>query len=372
MDSAAAATEHGGLFLTRGHPAAMAAVARVVRSEQPPHAILVVGPRGIGKTTLAGDLAAGLLCAADDPAARPCRDCPACRKVAAGNHPDLHIIEPEGAGEQLRIGQVQQLISELALTAMEGRFRVAIVKAAHRLNLDAQNALLKTLEEPGPGTCLILCADDSAALLPTVLSRVVRWRMAPLSIETLTRLIVEEGWSDASQARALALAAGGRPGTAITLAGRPEALLARTRLSRTLLSLVPADRRTRLGAAAGLVSDASLVDAALRGVVASAAARLEPLERRRAVLVIIEAWRDLGRDLAVAARGDGRGVRDLDQLEDISALAGSMDLAALRAFLERLDRLMFAIEGYANPELTLDSLLLAWPRPISPRAERAA
>ena len=138
----------------------------------------------------------------------PVAPAPACRKVAAGNHPDLHLVEPEGAGEQIRIAQVQQLISELALTAMEGRFRVAVITAAHRLNLDAQNALLKTLEEPGPATCLVLCADDTAALLPTVLSRAVRLRMAPLAIETLAQLLVAEGWAEASQARALALARG--------------------------------------------------------------------------------------------------------------------------------------------------------------------
>ena len=102
-------------------------------------------------------------------------------------------IEPEGAGEQIRIGQVQQLTSDLALTAMEGRFRVAVISAAHRLNPDAQNALLKTLEEPGPATCLVLCADDAAPLLPTVLSRPRALRLAALPIETLTELLVAEG-----------------------------------------------------------------------------------------------------------------------------------------------------------------------------------
>ncbi len=381
MDGAAGATTHGGLLLTRGHPGAVAVIAHAVRCERPPHALLVVGPRGVGKTTLALDLAAGLLCGSDDPAARPCRACPACRKVAAGNHPDLHLVEPEGAGEQIRIAQVQQLISELALTAMEGRFRVAVVTAAHRLNLDAQNALLKTLEEPGPATCLVLCADDSAALLPTVLSRAVRLRMAPLAIETLVQLLVAEGWAEASQARALALASGGRPGTARTLSGRPEALLARARIGRTLLSLVNADRRARLAAAADLIADAALVDAAMRDAVAPSAARLEPVERRRAVLVIIDAWRELGRDLAVAASGvrgasgaggDGRGVRDLDQLEELLALGPCVDRPALHAFLDRLDRLMLAIDGYANPELTLDHLLLAWPRAVDPASRRIA
>ena len=375
MGSAADATMHGGLFLTQGHPGALAAVARFIHGERPPHALLIVGPRGVGKSTLALDLAAGLLCSAGTPSARPCRACVACHKVAAGNHPDLHRLEPEGAGEQIRISQVQQLISDLSLTAMEGRFRVAVITAAHRLNLDAQNALLKTLEEPGPATCLVLCADDAAPLLPTVLSRAVRLRVAPLAVETLARLLAENGWAEATQARALALAAAGRPGVARTLAGRPEALLARARIGRTLLALVTADRRERLAAAAGLIAEAASVDAALRGTVAPTAARLEPVERRRAVLVIIDAWRELGRDLAVAASAsvdDGRGIRDLDQLEELLALGRATDRPALRAFLDRLDRLMLAIEGYANPELTLDHLLLAWPRTVGPASRAAA
>jgi DNA polymerase-3 subunit delta' len=370
MDRAAEPTTPGGTFLTRGHAAAVAAVERAVVTEHPAHALLLVGPRGVGKTTLALDLAAGLLCLAHDPAHRPCRDCGACRKVAAHAHADLHLVEPEGAGEQIRIAQVQGLASELALTAMEGRFRIAVISAAHRLNLDAQNALLKTLEEPGPATCLVLCADDAAPLLPTVLSRSARLRLAPLSITSLTDLLVEGGQAQPAQARALAIAAGGRPGLAIRLSTQPEAVLARARISRTLLELVPADRRTRLGAASELISDAAAVEAALRGEVPPTK-RLQPVERRRAVTLVIDVWRDLGRDLAVAAQGHGQGVRDLDQLEELLELGPRLDPSATHRFLDRLDRLALAIEGYASPELTLDALLLIWPRP-SARAKSTA
>jgi len=363
MDRAAEPTTPGGTFLTQGHTAATAAIERAVVTEHPAHALLLVGPRGVGKTTLALDLAAGLLCLADEPAQRPCRDCPACRKVAADNHADLHLVEPEGAGEQIRIGQVQGLTSELALTAMEGRFRIAVIAAAQRLNLDAQNALLKTLEEPGPATCLILCADDAAPLLPTVLSRSARLRLAPLPIANLTRLLVDDDHAQPAQARALAIAAAGRPGLAIRLSTQPEAVLARARISRTLLELIPADRRTRLGAAADLITDAAAVDAALRGGLAPTRVKLQPVERRRAITLIIDVWRDLGRDLAVAAHGDGHGIRDLDQLEELLQLGRRVDGTALRRFLDRLDRLALAIEGYASPELTLDALLLTWPRP---------
>jgi len=372
MGNAAAPGSHGGLLLTRGHASAVAVVARAIRTEHPPHALLLVGPRGVGKTTLALDLAAGLLCLAEDPASRPCRDCAACRKVASHNHADLHLIGPEGAGEQIRIGQVQQLFSDLSLTAMEGRFRVAIISAAQRMNPDAQNALLKTLEEPGPATCLVLCADDAAPLLPTVLSRSARLRLAPLPVETLTTMLVAYGVAEPAQARAVAIAAGGRPGLAITLSGRPDAVLARARVARTLLDLVGADRRTRLSAASELIGDAAAVDAAMRGEVPPPSSRLQPVERRRAVGLVIEVWRDVGRDLAIAARGDGRGVRDLDGLERLLDLGVRIDQLALHRFLDRLDRLMLAVEGYASPELTLDTLLLSWPRATGTAVPRAA
>ena len=138
-----------------------------------PHAVLLVGPAGIGKTTLALDLAAGLLCTAEDVAERPCGACRACRLVASGGHPDLHRIGPEGPGRQVVIGGpgarargIRDLIGELALLPVEGGARVAIVEAAHRMNEDAQAALLKTLEEPPAGVTLILCADSGRTPAP--------------------------------------------------------------------------------------------------------------------------------------------------------------------------------------------------------------
>jgi DNA polymerase III subunit delta' len=363
MDQATGADELGGLFLTRGHDTARQVISRAIVGERPPHALLIVGPRSVGKTTLALDLAAGLSCLESDPLTRPCRRCAACRKVASDNHPDVHLVEPEGAGEQIKITQVQRLTGDLALTAMEGRFRIAIITSAQRMNPDAQNALLKTLEEPGPATCIVLCADDAAPLLPTVVSRSARLRMAPLQVKELAALLAAEGIAEPAQAQALAVAAGGRPGLAITLASQADALLARARISRTLLDLLPADRRTRLTAAADLSSDGATLAAAVRGEIAPTAKRLQPVERRRAVTTVLEIWRDVGRDLAVAAHGGTSDIRDLDLLDELLVAARRIDLAALRGFLDRVDGLGLAIEGYASPELILDSLLLDWPRP---------
>ena len=371
---------------TRGHPAAIAAVSRAIESERPPHALLLIGPRGSGKTTLALDLAAGLLGLAAEPGARPCRACAACRKVDHGNHPDVHRIAPEGAGDQIRLAQVTALVAELALLPMEGRRRVAIVTAAQRMNPDAQNALLKTLEEPVGAATIILCADDQAPILPTVVSRAARLRLGTVAIPAVEALLVEQGIADPPRARVAALAAGGLPGLAMTIAAHPESTLVADRMVRQLLDLLGADRRTRLGTVASLVADGAALDAALRGepdanveddVAMEAPARRggtparsappaasrkpQPAERRRAAIRVIDAWRAVGRDLAVVGRGGRAQVRRMDLLEDLEAAAPRVDRIALLAFLDRLDGMGAAIEAYANPELVLDHLVLAWP-----------
>jgi DNA polymerase-3 subunit delta' len=375
-------------MLTRGHPVAVAAVRRSIERERPPHALLLLGPDGSGKTTLALDLAAGLLCLESDPAARPCRACAACRKVEHGNHPDLHRLAPEGAGDQIRLGAVLALTADLALLPMEGRIRVALIEDAHRLNPDAQNALLKVLEEPVGAACIILAADDGAALLPTVVSRMARLRLGRVPSPVIAELLIERGSDDPGRATTLAIAADGRPGIAIALSSQPESAIVQARLARQLLDLLTADRRTRLAAVTELVAAGATLDAASRAIpagdsvpsngdgalaarartprrpAASASSRPQPAERRRAALRVIAAWRDVGRDLAVVARGGRREVRQLDMLEDLEAAAPGVDAMALVAFLERLDGLGAAIEEYANPELVLDALVLAWPRQV--------
>jgi DNA polymerase-3 subunit delta' len=189
-----------GILLTRGHPAASASIQAMVAGDAP-GAIVLAGPSGVGKTTLALDLAAGLLCVAPDPSDRPCRECRGCRLVAHGSHADLHRLAPSGPGLQVRIGDranpepgtVRRLIADLALLPVEGGARVAIVERADRLNEDAQSALLKILEEPPPATTIVLCADRDDLLLPTVRSRCARVRLGPVAIREIEALLEDAG-----------------------------------------------------------------------------------------------------------------------------------------------------------------------------------
>ena len=215
---------------TRGQPAAVAVVAAMIRGPVP-HAVLVVGPDGVGKTTLALDLAAGLLCTAEV-SIRPCRSCRACRLVERGSHPDVHRLEPTGPGRQVVIGGpgsrfrgVRDLISELALMPVEGGWRVAIIEGAERMNEDAQSALLKTLEEPPAGVTIVLCADGEARLLPTVRSRCARVRLGLVGPRDIEEILGDQGLADPPTASRLARIAAGRPGLALAYARSPDAVL---------------------------------------------------------------------------------------------------------------------------------------------------
>jgi DNA polymerase-3 subunit delta' len=354
-----------GEFRTRGQAAATAAVRRWVTAGEAPHALLFVGPEGCGKTTLALDLVAGLCCLAEDPASRPCRTCAACRKLEHGNHPDVHRLAPGGAGGQIKIGDVRALLADLALLPAEARVRTAIIEQAHRLNPDAQNALLKLLEEAPPGVVIVLTATAESLLLETVVSRCQRIRLGPVPARDVAELLVERGVADAPQAAALARAAGGRPGVALALAGDPDAVLAEGRMARTLLDLAGADRRTRLAAATELLADA-------RRLVPGRAEEPEgeapttrsasPAERRLAALRLIETWRALTRDVAVTALGLPDAARRLDLADELRTAASRIPGPGLVTFMGRLDHLAVAVEAYANPELAIDALLLSWPR----------
>lgn len=403
---------------TRGQPVAVAAI-RAMLGSGFPHAVLLAGPGGVGKTTLALDIAAALMCEAPEPATRPCRGCRSCRMVEHGNHPDIHRLAPVGPGGLISIGGredrgVRELVRELAFLPVEGGARIAIVESAHRMTEDAQSAILKTLEEPPAGTTIILCADEEERLLPTIRSRCARVRLGPMGVRDIETVLAEQGVADAPTAARLARITDGRPGHAIAFARAPQAVVIRGEIARTLIDLLDASVTARLGGIRDLAGRAAEMNRALDAGAADAgpsdpgrrgggrrgrgaspaggpvppaalagpgragdvtepateaesepvaderAARVPASERRRAALALLEVWRVVARDVGLVIAGEVEAVRDRDIVDDLAGPARRLDPASIGAALRRLDVAAERLEGNVGPELVLDVLALKW------------
>jgi len=200
-----------------GHQRVIHSLQRAVTEDRPNHAYLFLGAPGVGKRTLADTLARALICEDESPAARPCGTCTACGKVLAGTHPDVWSEEPSGKSHTITSDQITELQRRLSYRRAEGRHRVVVLDEAGTLNTQAQNKLLKTLEEPPAGTILILCAVHPGQLLITVRSRCQKVPLGVVSPETIGPWLIEVHGASQQDASRAAAGSRGLPGLALAL-----------------------------------------------------------------------------------------------------------------------------------------------------------
>jgi DNA polymerase-3 subunit delta' len=214
-----------------GQERAVEQLRRSLAGRQLHHAYLVVGPEGVGKELLARLLAQAANCDADEPL-RPCGACKACAAIAKNNHPDVLWTRPQAEwvargvinkadleaapSREIRVDEVRQLTRRLSFSLVAGRRKISVVSPADALNERAQNALLKTLEEPPPDTTFALVTAQPDQLLPTVRSRCARLALGPLPEEVVARLLARSGTAPAA-AQVRAARAGGSVGRALAL-----------------------------------------------------------------------------------------------------------------------------------------------------------
>lgn len=139
-----------------------------------PHALLCCGMPGLGKRIFAERLAQALLCQSPGVDGSPCGACRSCRLFIAGNHPDYSRAEPAGDAKPIRVDQVRELCAFLAYTSQFGGHKVVLLTPAERMNINAANSLLKTLEEPPANSLLLLISAVPSKLPATVRSRCQR------------------------------------------------------------------------------------------------------------------------------------------------------------------------------------------------------
>lgn len=309
----------------QGQPRAVDALRAALAKQQVHHAWLFQGPDGVGKELTAVALAQALVCPE-----RPfegCGVCAACTRVANRNHPDVTWVLPEAeqverglAGRSdftntpsrdIRIEQVRKLQERLAFRALEAKHKVALLVTAHAMNQNAQNALLKTLEEPPRDTVLVLISSAPDKLLPTIRSRCAKASFGPLPAGLIAgklKASSKKGMDDALANQIAAMASGSM---ARALSFNPATLERRRELIEAFEKLVPQDAsgwltlaeqwaEDRATAEASLdvlqvwlrdvaltqVGSEALMNADLKELAVQAAARISPARvQRRAVLI---------------------------------------------------------------------------------------
>ncbi len=195
---------------------------RTVESERIAGAYLFVGPKGVGKETVASYFTKLIFCQKNAHPPTVCGTCLACRKVDSGNHPDLEYIRPEGS--ILKIGQIRELQKRIIYEPLEARRKVYILTDVDRMNAEAENCLLKTLEEPPASSVLILITFNIQALLPTTRSRCQILQFHPMPTQELAAVLMDSFSVTPEQATTLAVAAGGAIGKAINQLEKGSAL----------------------------------------------------------------------------------------------------------------------------------------------------
>ena len=203
-----------------GQPHMKAFLGAALRSRDVPHAILLTGEDTESFLAIARAFGAALLCEdpqeGEDGVPCACGVCASCMKIAAGDHPDFIEAQHEKPGS-FGVDDVRRLRQDVRIKPYSGDFKIYLLPDAEKLTAQAQNALLKTLEEPPDYAVLILAAKDDAGFLPTVLSRCVRLPGRPMPEEELKEFLMKSGAAEA-EAELLAGLSGGSPGRAMAMA----------------------------------------------------------------------------------------------------------------------------------------------------------
>jgi DNA polymerase III subunit delta' len=336
-----------------GHRRLLTLVASAVERASLPPSLIFAGPEGVGKRTAALALAQlvncptpvnvaasgqGLQAASDvDGDATfldACGVCASCTRIARLVHADVHVVEPGDTGV-IKVDQVRDVVERTGYRPFEGRRRVVIVDEAEAMLSEAQNALLKTLEEPPPASMFVLVSSRPDELLPTVRSRCQRLRFGRLDAADVAAVLQQRHEFSAADAHAAASASDGSVGAA--LEGGSSSLVDARDVAQEVLQFVAAttDARRRLESAKML----------------SGSGDREELRRRlRAMASML---RDLG---LISAQGDAdeRRLANGDLAQPLRRLAGAYDAERVTRAFAAIDRALDAVNRNASPKIVAD------------------
>ena len=294
------------------------------------HSYVFSGHCAIGKKTLALAFAQALNC--ENAASRydACGNCSSCRKMMHGNHPDIHVLETQT--QFIRIDAIRGIQDQMTFKPLEGRRRIIIIDDADKMNEQAANALLKTLEEPSADNIIILVTARPYWLPQTILSRCRHVRLNPLPAETIARFLTEKKQMDPSKALLLASLSGGSIGQALELDSE-DMIAFRAQLSRLLAAASQGDPMAPLLLASFLGQDKK--------------------EIKQGLKILNTYFRDA---LVYKETANAKMIINADDLPSIVSMAGRLQGGQILQNIALVEKSNETIEMNVNKSLTLEAM----------------
>src|SRR5690349_18657463 len=330
-----------------GHRRLTALIARAIERDSLPPTLLFAGPAGVGKWAVARAAAQAVNClervtpGATDLATDACGKCRSCDRIARGVHVDVIAVEPDDKAS-IKIDVIRDVLSQTSFRPFEGRKRVVLIREADALQDGAQNSLLKSLEEPPPGTMFILTTAVPGALLPTVRSRCMRLRFGRLtSNEIAAALIRDHDYTD-GDARDAAPLADGSLGQALALIDNDLSMFRELAIGLLQHTAGRADTQSRVQAASALHTGGG-------------SSKKE--RTREDVAIVLRLMASMLRDLEAINSGADRSVLANPLLtSDLESLARSYSGDRARAAFGAVDRALTALERNAGTKVVAEWL----------------
>ncbi len=312
------------------------------------HAYLVAGPEGIGKTTLTRAFCQALNCQAPPEPGVGCGSCLACRKIARGVHPDVQTfsLASQAAGQKgtkntsLTIETVRELCATASLRPMEARWRVVIVEDAETLQGIAQEALLKTLEEPPAFMIMVLLANDTELLLPTIRSRCQIVELRPVHRSVIRDGLVGSGVAG-ERAEELAALAAGSPGWACRAVEDAKLVEQRRQAVGRAFDWITA------GAYERLVSAVRIGDSFTK--------------KRSETFSDLDTLLGVWRDALLLRAGQSDYLTFRGQRDRLADVAGAWPIEAVHRAVRSVQTCIGDLEANVRPRLALEAMVLQWP-----------
>jgi DNA polymerase-3 subunit delta' len=316
-----------------GHQWAINLFKKHLQTNRIRHAYLITGPSGIGRRTLGLRFAQVL----NSPQHQYNPEDPDSRRIAQMQHPDLSIVQREEGDRDIKIDAIRSLQHTLSLSPYTAEHRVALLINFDEANDNAANALLKTLEEPAGRVVLLLTAESTESLLPTIVSRCEIIRLRPVPLSELAAGLTQQTGIPEEQALLLAHISAGKPGYALHLAQNPELLEQRTRWLEDQTNLLRGSRVKRFAYAEQISKDKS--------------------QLTQTMVVWLSYWRDV----MLQTTSSSTPLTNPDRAEEITSLARHLDPNTAQQVVMTLEKMLGELRTNVNVRLAAEALMLQLP-----------